>query len=68
MVIAMMAQGDASNIASNILGQREKKSLLAMKALIERHLKEIEDDEKRPDKGEAEEEKVQRGVDVDMEL
>jgi hypothetical protein len=39
----MIAQGDASNIASNSLGQREKQSLLAMKALIERHLKEIEE-------------------------
>jgi hypothetical protein len=64
----MMAQGDASNIANNILGQREKQSLLAMKALIERHLKEIEEVEEGPGKREAEEEKVQGDVDVDMEL
>ena len=66
----MMAQGDASNIANNILGQREKQSLLAMKALIERHLKEMEEIEGRPCKVEAEEEKVQGDVDgdVDMEL
>ena len=41
----MMAQGDATNIASNCLGQREKQSLLAMKALIDRHLNEMEDQE-----------------------
>ena len=35
-IVAMMAQGDASNIASNTFSQREKQSLLAMKALIER--------------------------------
>lgn len=38
----MMAQGDASNIANKSLGQREKQSLLAMKALIEKSLEQME--------------------------
>ncbi len=33
-----MAQGDASNIANGSLGQREKQSLLALKAIIEKRL------------------------------
>lgn len=64
----MMAQGDASNIASSSLGQRERQSLLAMKALIERHLREMEEVEEDDAKGEGGEEKVQEDVDVDMEL
>jgi hypothetical protein len=43
MAVAIMAQGDASKMASNLFGPREKQSLLAMKALIEQHLKEIEE-------------------------
>jgi hypothetical protein len=64
----MMAQGDASNIASNTLGRREKQSLLAMKALIERHLKEIGEVEEGAASGEGGEEKVQGDLDEDMEL
>jgi hypothetical protein len=63
----MMAQGDASNIASNTLGLREKQSLLAMKALIERHL-EMAEVEERVASGEGGEGKVQGDLDVDMEL
>ena len=64
----MMAQGDASNIASNLLGQREKQSLLAMKALIELHLKEMEEIEEAGSKGAGGEEKAQGDVDVEMDL
>jgi hypothetical protein len=64
----MMAQGDASNIASNTLGRREKQSLLAMKALIDRHLKEIGEVEEGVASGEGGEEKMQGDLDVDMEL
>jgi hypothetical protein len=74
----MIAQGDASNIASNLLGQREKQSLLAMKALIERHLKEMEEVEETGEgvggeklQGDVDEvggEKLQGDVDVEMEL
>lgn len=38
----MVAQGDASNIASKTFGHKEKESLLAMKALIEKSLRSIE--------------------------
>ncbi len=61
----MIAQGDASNIASNLLGQREKQSLLAMKALIERHLKEMEGREEEQ-KGEGS--KQEEEADVEMVL
>jgi hypothetical protein len=64
----MMAQGDASNIASNILGQREKQSLLAMKALIDRHLKELEEVEEGASKEKVGEEMGEEDVDMDMEL
>ena len=40
----MLAQADASNIASKTFGQREKQSLLAMKALIEKTLQSIDED------------------------
>jgi hypothetical protein len=60
----MMAQGDASNIASNTFGEREKQSLLAMKALIDRHLDEMEQA-----KEEAEVSKREDGEDVkDVEM
>ena len=39
----MVAQGDASRIASKTFGQKEKESLLAMKALIEESLRSIEE-------------------------
>ena len=64
----MMAQGDASNIACSSLGPRERQSLLVMKALIERHLREMEEVEEDGAKGERGEEKVQEDVDMDMEL
>jgi hypothetical protein len=65
----MMAQGDACNIASNSLGQREKQSLLAMRALIERSLRQLEDEGGEGEVvGEAGEEKVEGDVDVDMML
>ena len=38
----MVAQGDASKIASKAFGQKEKESLLAMKALIEKSLQSME--------------------------
>jgi hypothetical protein len=61
----MMAQGDASNIANKTLGQREKLSLLAMKALIDKQLEEagdsISDNDEKPAK-------VDHTEDVDMLL
>jgi hypothetical protein len=39
----MVAQGDASRIASKTFGHKEKESLLAMKALIEKSLQFIEE-------------------------
>jgi hypothetical protein len=64
----MMAQGDASNIASNSLGRREKQSLLAMKALIERHLKEIEEGGEVEAKEEEGVSKREEEEDEEMEL
>lgn len=39
----MIAAGDASNLATKKMGSRERQSLLAMKALIERSLAGMED-------------------------
>lgn len=39
----MVAQGDAAKIASKTFGHKEKESLLAMKALIEKSLRSIEE-------------------------
>lgn len=39
----MVAQGDASKIVSKTFGHKERESLLAMKALIEKSLQSIEE-------------------------
>lgn len=39
----MVARGDASNIASKTFGHKEKEALLAMKALIEKSLRSIDE-------------------------
>lgn len=62
----MMAQGDASNIANNSLGQQEKLSLLAMKALIEKALLQTEEGGDANAAIEKQPAKLDNAEDVDM--
>lgn len=64
----MLAQADASNIANKSLGQQEKQSLLAMKALIEQSLNQIEAESGENAVKEEQCAKVEDLDDVDMVL